>query len=216
LNLVHDLLLYNNVEESESRNYLKEAYDEYEESTKKIIDYIPNYFKEAFKGTRSSSGKSKIEHGIYSGLILYDALVKNRLEKKDNQLNNQGLYWKDDLDKFYGIASFAIAIHNMRRKGIVEDSSNLKFSNQNEPYLFLFALADTIEPTKIFECDDVVYIFKNIIIDIKENKIILENAPDSKLDFSRLISRISGLESWLDVEIIPEDNKVTLMLITNN
>ncbi len=218
LNLTHDLLKYRNESEDDSSDYLKKAYDKYQESTKKIIDYIPKYFKEAFQGKKSSNGKFKIEHGIYSGLVLYDALVKNRLEKKDNQLNNQGLYWKDDLDKFYGIASFAIAIHNMRRTGIVEDSSNLKFSIQNEPYLFLFALADTIEPTKIFECVDVdvEYILENILINMNENTIILENAPDSKLDFSKLISRISGLESWLDLKITKEENKVTVELLTNN
>jgi hypothetical protein len=210
LNLKHDLLKYRNEWNSSNRNYLKEAYDEYSEPTKVIIDYIPDYFKEAFNGERSSGDKSKIEHGIYSGLVLYDGLVKNRLERRDNSSNSLGLYWKDDLDKFYAKASFSIAIHNMRRDGIVKDPGRLKFSLKDEPYLFLFGLADTIEPTKMYNCYNIEYILKNILFDIKENTIILQNSFNSELDFSEVIKKINGLESWLNVTVNSEENRVTI------
>lgn len=206
LNLTHNLLNYKEQCNKNKKNYLKDAYEEYKYPTKVIIDYIPTYFKEAFQGIRSSRNESKIEHGIYSGLVLYDGLVKNRLKKK----NNSEFYWKDDLDKFYAKASFSIAIHNMRRDGIIDNSKDLKFSIEDEPYLFLFGLADTIEPTKMFDFDDVEYILKNILIEFKDNVIILQNSSESELDFSRLISRISGLESWLNVNISSEENKLKI------
>ena len=214
LNVTHNLLDYKRI----GNKYLKEAYDGYQEAAQKILDYIPTYFKEAFNGCRGRSKESKIEHGIYSGLVLYDGLVKNRIERKKQQDNGaeekspQGLYWEDDLDKFYAIASFSIAIHNMRRNGIVQNSENLKFSIDTEPYLFLFGLVDTIEPTKTFDCMSAEYVLENILIDISTNEIILRNVPSSKLDFSKLIEKVSGLKSWIDVDVIPENNKVTIKI----
>lgn len=205
----HDLLDYRN-----SNKYLIEAYTEYQESTRRIIDYIPNYFKEAFQGKRSSRNESKIEHGIYAGLLLYDGLVRNRLKKAEDST----LYWKPDLDKFYAIASFSIAIHNMRRDGIIDNPNELKFSIDDEPYLFLFALADTIEPIKFFEKEiktgdiTVDYILKNILIDITENAITLQNAPESKLDFTKIICQVGGLSNWLDVKNYYDGNNITILI----
>ncbi len=203
LNLTNNLLDYDT-----DTGYLKEVYHECKDSTKSIIGEIPNYFKDAFNGKKSSSGASKIEHGIYAGLLLYDGLVKNRVQRKEQQEDD--LYWKDDLDKFYAIASFAIAIHNMRRDGIVENSEDLKFSINDEPFLFLFALADTIEPIKTFRNEDPEDILKNILIDVQEDKIILQNASESKLDFSEQAKKICGLASWLDVKVCNEGNRLTI------
>jgi hypothetical protein len=208
LNLTHDLLDFDI-----DTGYLKEAYDEHKASTKLIIDAIPDYFKDAFNGKKSSRGVQKIEHGIYAGLLLYDGLVKNRMQRKEQQEAN--LYWKDDLDKFYAIASFAIAIHNMRRDGIVENPEDLKFSIDNEPFLFLFALADTIEPIKTFGSENPEDVLKNILIDVQEDKIILQNASESKLDFPEQAKKICGLASWLDVKVCNEGNKLTIDINTS-
>jgi len=205
LKLTHDLLSYD-----KDSGYLKEAYKQYRNSTQSIIDAIPNYFKDAFNGKKSSSEKKKIEHGIYAGLLLYDGLVKNRKQKKEQRHNN--LYWEDDLDKFYAIASFAISIHSMRREGIVENSEDLKFSIESEPFLFLFALADTIEPTKVFHSKDPEYILKNILIDIQKDKIILKNDPFFRLDFSKLVEKVCGLESWLNVKVCNEGRMLTIYI----
>lgn len=207
LKLTHNLLDYGT-----DTGYLKQAFDEHNESTRAIIKNIPTYFKEAFNGKRSSRGEVKIEHGIYAGLLLYDGLVKNRVQRKEQQNNGvgEGLYWQDDLDKFYAVASFAIAIHNMRRDGIVENPEDLKFSIDDEPFLFLFALADTIEPIKTFDCVSADYVLENILIDMHDDKIILQHSPDSKLDFSKMAKKIYGLESWLDVKVCNEDNKLTI------
>ncbi|MDY0403019.1 hypothetical protein [Sulfurovum sp.] len=209
LNLTHNLLDFDT-----GSRYLNEAYDEYKSSTKLIINEIPNYFKEAFNGKRSSRGESKIEHGIYAGLLLYDGLVKNRIERKEQQKNGveEGLYWKDDLDKFYAIASFAIAIHNMRRDGIVENPEDLKFSIEDEPFLFLFALADTIEPIKTYGNENPEDVLKNILIDVQEDKIILQNASDSKLDFSEQAKKVCNLASWMDVKVCNEGNTLTIKI----
>lgn len=178
------------------------------EADQQIVEGIKNYFKESFKG---SIRKPKIEHGIYAGLVLYDGLVKNRLERKRQQENGaeekslEGLYWGDDLDKFYAIASFAIARHNMWLK-------DLMFSIDTEPYLFLFGLVDTIEPIKTFDCVSIEYVLKNILIEGNQDEIILQNAPDSKLCFSKLIDKISGLKDWINVNVVSEENKVTIKI----
>jgi len=209
LGLTHNLLDYDG-----DSGYLKAAYDDYKDPIKSIIKEIPNYFKDAFNGKKSSHGAEKIEHGIYTGLLLYDGLVKNRIERKEQQDRGveKGFYWKADLDKFYALASFAIAIHNMRRDGIVENPEDLKFSIDAEPFLFLFALADTIEPIKTFHSEDPEDVLKNILIDVQEDKIILQNALDSKLDFSKLVEKVCGLASWLDVKVCNEGDKLTIYI----
>jgi hypothetical protein len=142
----------------------RDAYCSFDNEIKKLIDYIPNYYTEAYNGERSSNNKTKIEHGIYAGLKLYDGLVKNRINNKS--LN---LYSEKELEKFYAIASFSISIHNMRRDDIDNLDPDYKISLENEPFLFLFALADTIEPTKTYEAYYSKYVLENIKIQFKRS-----------------------------------------------
>lgn len=208
-----DLLAYKN-----DTSYLQEAYQQFSNEAKIIIDNIPRYHKKAFCGLASSCrGKSKIDHGIFAGIKLYDALVKNRAERKNQEQNeNDGLYWEEDLNKFYAIASFSIAIHNIRR-GLIKDERvvDLRFSIDSEPFLVLFALADTIEPTKTFDCVEADYVLKNLLIGFQDNNtIIIKNASNSKLDFSKLKKKVQDLENWLDVTV--DISNMNLMKITLN
>jgi hypothetical protein len=202
--LTHKLLDY----KKRTNKYLCEAYKSYGKHVKTIIDAIPSYFEDAFNGKKSSTGKKKIEHGIYAGLLLYDGLVKNRIERKDQRSNT--LYWNDDLDKFYAIAAFAIAIHNMRRDGISEDAEKLKFSIYDEPFLFLFALADTLEPTKIYTDKKAASILDSILIYVKENKIMFRKANNSNIDFSKLVERACGLATWLNIKVCIKDDSLEI------
>lgn len=133
--------------------------------------------------------------------------MKNRIERESQKNNgSNGLFWGKELDKFYAIASFSIATHNMRREGIDKDIEKLKFSINKEPFLFLFGLIDTLEPTKTFLNCDPQYVLENIYITFDENEIKIQNKKDSKLNFENYGKKIKGLESWLDLKVNPNKN----------
>jgi len=200
--------------EKTTEKHLSQAYNSFKEPTKKIIDYIKTYHEEALQGKRSSKNCKKIDHGIYAGLKLYDALVKNREKRKENEkVENDSLYWGKELEKFYAIASFSIATHNMRREGIDEDIEKLKFSINKEPFLFLFGLIDTLEPTKTFLNCDPKYVLENICITFDENKIKIQNKKDSKLKFENYAKKIKDLEKWIDLTVdCSYSNNITIKI----
>ena len=194
IEVTHNLFYYKNTSDEE----LKLAYDRYENNTKKLLDNISIYYEKRFNGRDGKKGK--IDHGIYAGLKLFDALVKNRIIRKEQ--NDDDLYWGKELEEFYAVASFSIAIHNIRRDEKIEQTKPLKFSIDKEPFIFLFGLADTIEPTKTFDDYYSKYVLENIMIDFDDDKtIIIKNKEGSKLDFSILQKKIMNLENWLDLEV---------------
>ncbi|NOQ29986.1 MAG: hypothetical protein GQ570_02560 [Helicobacteraceae bacterium] len=189
-----------------TNDLLQQPLDKYSENMKKLIKHISPYYKERFEGKQGSSSNGKIDHGIASGLILYDGLVKNR-EKKEEEYgeiqkldNNSSIYWAKELEKFYAYASYSIAIHNIRYP-----ENSLKFSIEEDPFLFLFWLADTIEPIKSFQTEECLpsYILENIIIEFHNNKkgFTIKNNKDSKLDFSEYKNKIYNLIKFLKIDI---------------
>ncbi len=172
---------------------------------------IANYFKYRY------NEHCKIDHGITAGILLYDSLVSNRLqqEKENNPDNNR--YWGKELDLFYWIASNAIATHNIwkpkkedtdtKTKYIkygmtnLTDGSVFPISLADSPFLFLLGLVDTLDPVKTFDCVDPAYVLENILIEFEnQHTIEIQNADDSKLDFSKLVKKVNELEKWLDIE----------------
>lgn len=169
----------------------------------KLIKYIPEYYKKRFNGEVGRTEESRIDHGIASGLILFDRLVKNREIQYKKQ--NNDLYWGPDLNEFYKIASLAIACHNIRM------DPPIKFSQKNDAYLYLFWIVDTIEPTKHFKNCKAQYVLENIIFDFNPpTSFTIENKKGSNLDFSQYITNIEKLKDFLDITIEKEKNKVTL------
>jgi len=169
----------------------------------KLIEYIETYYTDRFDGKEGRTNKSKIDHGIASGIILFDRLVKNR--KINDESNTNDLYWGSYLDDFYETASQAIAVHNIRMK------SQEKFSQNDNPFSFLFRLVDTIEPTKYFSCKP-KYVLENIMIEFNSSgsSFTIENKEDSNLDFSKYIKDIKNLETFLKIKIEDTENKITL------
>lgn len=210
IEITHNLFDYN----STSNKYLKLAYDRYKTNTKTLLDNISVYYTKRFNGRNGNKGK--IDHGIYSGLKLFDSLVKNRSEREDQKNNEtKKLYWGKELEEFYAIASFSIAMHNIRRDELIEKHKELKFSIDKEPFIFLFGLADTIEPTKTFDCCNTKYVVENILIDFKDARtIIIKNKEGSKLDFSKMQKKAKGLESWLNLEVIlPSSEEIIINIV---
>lgn len=185
-----------------AENLLGQPIDRFSDNTRELINEISPYYTKRFNGDEKRLGK--IDHGIAAGLILYDALVKNRIEKKDRygiDDTNHNLYWGDDLDKFYATSAYCIAVHNIR-----SENKELKFSIDDNPFLFLFWLVDTLEPTKCFDCCNPQYVLENIIIEFHNDKksFTLKNKQGSKLDFTKYTKVIEGLKKFLIIEVNTE------------
>jgi len=196
------------------------------ERMKNLFEVIPNYFKYRFKNER-------LDHGIFTGIKLFDSLEKNRKERKEqveNGVENPVLYWGDDLTPFYALASLSITMHNIWSSGndeekkqkyrefdleslITGETKIFPISIKDNPLLFLLGLVDTIEPIKTFNCGTSKYVLENILISFDKNKIIIENKKDSVLDFEKLKRNVNGLIDWLDIEISKDkdiENRITI------
>ena len=217
------------------------------DNVKILLDNVPAYYKCRMEGKLGRNCESKIDHGIASGLILFNVLksirIKKQKELEDDGITNNidtktNLYWGNDLDKFYFIASSSIAVHNMRRVNpldrdyekqknlyskcdmdnlILNDDGIKKLSIHDDPFLFLLSIIDTIEPIKTFACIPPQDTLENICIDFKDNRtIIVSKREGSDIDFKKLKDNISGLENWIDVEtpVCPNDS-LTIVIKEN-
>lgn len=183
----------------------KQSVSNYSKNMKKLIADIPDYYKKRYNGIRNDGSltEGKIDHGIASGLILYNSLVKNRKKMKKQYGENDkkyNLYWGDELDKFYKDSAYSIAVHNIRR-----ENNDLQFSIEEDGFLFLFWLADTIEPTKNFDCCNPQYVLENILIEFHNKKsFTIKNKENSELDFTSYKKNIKNLESFLGIKVNTE------------
>jgi hypothetical protein len=197
-----------------NNDLLKQPTNGYSNNMQELIKDISPYYSDRYNGKRSDGSltEGKIDHGIASGLILYNSLVKNRKEMKERYGENDtkhNLYWGNGLDKVYEISAYSIAVHNIRRR---KDNA-LIFSIEEDAFLFLFWLTDTIEPTKCFDCCNPQYVLENIIIEFHDNKkgFTVRNREDSKLDFTKYKKDIENLERFLDIKVnTKETNEIVL------
>lgn len=190
----------NDFEIEKETDLTKQPSNKYSENMKKLIGDIDEYYKKRFDGTIGRDKNGKIDHGIASGLILYDSLVKNRKKMKEQYGENDtkhNLYWGDDLDEFYEVSAYSIAVHNIRR-----ECNDLKFTIEEDAFLFLFWLSDTIEPNKSFDCCNPQYVLENIIIEFHDDKkgFTIKNKESSELDFTAYKKNIKNLECFLDIK----------------
>jgi len=218
---IEDIVVSHNLLDKCKNKYLENSYLNLTKNEKILVDNIKQYFK-----FRREKGKT--DHGIYAGLNLYNSLLNNRKERDEQKENEtQNLYWGKDLEEFYAIASYAIATHNMWR--IKEGDKNVenyqkyglcnlildgkgikKLSIEKEPFSFLLALIDTLEPTKIYDCCKPKYVLENIDIQFCEKEITIKNGEESKLDFEKLEKRAKGMESWLDLSVKLNNNEIII------
>lgn len=178
---------------------------------------LPKYFKYRYEYD------NKIDHGITAGLKLFDLLVKYRKHKYKPNSD----YWKPELDNLYDEVALSIATHNiwapdsLLKQKVYKDygleilclDSNknifpIKFDNM--PYLFLLGLVDTIEPTKIYSEFEPALVLQNLDIYISKKSIKITNLQSSPLDFSKLTSKVNGLENWLAVKLCVSQNQLEI------
>lgn len=191
--------------------------DKLDKKFETFLGILGNYYKYRY------CHDDRIDHGIVSGLVIFDLLVKHRIKKSSTSTS----YWKEELDKLYFEAGLSIASHNIWSSdsklkdknykdyglGILVNSSKksifpIKFSEM--PFLFLLGLVDTIEPTKTFRNRSIFEILNSLDINITKNYLKLRNSKDSKLNFSELTKKVNGLENWLDVTLCIKQNEIKI------
>jgi hypothetical protein len=212
--------------EEESSKYLNEILDVKDLIKKYRIDNnllerlfpevnhtLPELIEKYFLYRRFSS--KKIDHGIFSGLYLFDRLVKIR---EANEGKDGPLSWHKSLEEKYKLAAIAIACHNIwtTKKGSAYESEYVKFelhdlivpkftpvSIKNFPLLFLFGIVDTIDPIKIYSRVGHLpeEILSSLELTFATQSFTIKNCLHSKLDFNLLRNAAKNLKGWLAVII---------------
>lgn len=172
-----------------------------------------------------------IDHGITAGIILFDRLEKNRRIQQKNK--EDSLDWSRAVIPYYVEASYAIALHNIwfatcdtrhvyAKYDILALIDAQPIKVKNSPLLFLLGLVDTLDPIKSFLYEynsenkngySVTEILEKLNISFTENSFTIENAHDSKLDFSILNKKADSLVNWLDVKLNRELNRLTVTIL---
>lgn len=192
------------------------------------LPYSKNQIEGYFR-YRLNDGKA--DHGIVSGYIFYDALVKNYLEKLEKYLRdcktaketdefnskNNRKYRPKHLVLFKIIAN-AIICHNIWRYeketklkyfdfGICseefESSKNLLTEKEN-PLLFFLCLADTLEPTKFFHQFDAQKVLEGIEIEADETKLTLKIKEDFAANceiVEKWFEKIESMKKWMKIDV---------------
>jgi len=168
------------------------------------------------------------DHGIVGGLWLYDGLMKNyhRIYQEEKKYNHNiefeefvvDGHWHFSLEqkKVFAYLADCIISHNMwpadkdtkemyLKCGLEElvypDFKKIGFIKN--PLLFILAIADTIEPIKLYSSDanlSEVEIWKGIEVLTEKDSITIK-ILDVRLSFEKLLNKIKDLDNWLDVNV---------------
>lgn len=175
------------------------------------------------------------DHGIVGGLWLYDSLVKNYylsyISLKDPYIDFNNFYVNNlhfNINQFpvFAYLSDCIISHNMwfatddetielyEKCGLEQlippHAQPIQFDNN--PLLFILALADTLEPIKTCSSLDIapIDILNNIKCNFSDGCILLlfENVAM----FTKMANKLNDLDSWLaiNVQIYENDNKICI------
>ena len=178
------------------------------------------------------------DHGIVGGLWLYDSLIKNHykqysVEKEknknislDNFISSDNLHFCKEQWRIFAYLADCIMSHNMwpatnktnelyGRCGLNElmlgQYKTIKFLEN--PILFLLAVADTLEPIKIYSGIGLsdIEIWNGISIQINSKKIKMR-IMDSRMPLETISEKVIGIDSWLNcgLEINSKRKELTI------
>jgi len=184
------------------------------------IDLIKKYFQ-------YRTDKNRLDHGIISGMLLYDRLMQNYAELKNKFANinskefkYNGLIFKEIDKDIYAYCAYSIVQHNIfhannKSYEIIYKQYALdflignksKFNRKKYPLTFLLGLIDTIEPIK----------------ELNKNKLGILDKHDLNIGFNNffkkisissnnvnLFKNISALADWLEVKVEKNNNEITI------
>ena len=218
------------IEEREIKTYNKEEYKEYLDLTKHLGRRPKNipivYTKQILRNYLRWRMCSRLcfDHGIIGGGKLYKCLTEFRHQIVENQnlasrqyIDRNNLYWGPELDADFNFISWVVACHNIwftkdnetvahqyrccKLDKLIIGKEEYKISATEHPFLFLFLLADSIEPIKRLEGTEW---FDRIDICFKNDSITLDLSRLPEVGIDKYSASISGLNSWLTH--VTEDN----------
>lgn len=195
-------------------------------SRKTVLNYL-EYCK-------MTEGIRHYDHGIVGGLWLYDSLMRNyhkmymsekannqNIDFRDFQLNGYWHFSEEQRTVFAYLANCIIS-HNIwpaseetyeayERCGLEElaGSRFKKIAFSDNPILFILAIADTIEPIKVYSTDlqmSEVEIWSGMDMIFEKERTTIR-LLDDRLPFEKLENKIKGLDNWMDVKILSCSNE---------
>lgn len=201
--------------------------------------YLPKTVFNYLQYCKMAEGIKHYDHGIVGGLWLYDSLKKNyniafSNEKKKNKDTNYNEfkvngYWhfSSEQEAIFAYLADCIISHNMwpanadtieiYRKYHLDELIYPKFkriSFKDNPILFILAIADTIEPIKLYSSTMGISeeeIWQGIDV-IFSRKSVTMKISDDRLSFERLLGKMEGLDNWIDVEVLVDDEEKEVRL----
>jgi hypothetical protein len=181
----------------------------------KLKDHCIDYYRAGIEHGDLFRKKKRRDHGIAGGIVFYHLLENNFRDAKNNRnpkgvdcFIENGRVWSTDIfDTYIAAGAWAIICHNIwRRKKNDPESDAIKCYYKNgladlitdepliqaseHPFLYLLALADTLEPIKRSGCatpGTVLEKLKEVEIGFDKGQIEIRNHPEGKdLDLSFL------------------------------
>lgn len=179
------------------------------------------------------------DHGIVGGVWLYDSLVKNHykqyiVETKRHKsyinincfINSDNLLFSKEQWKIFSYLADCIISHNIwpannERNDLYREceldelllGEFKTISFRENPVLYLLAIADTLEPIKLFSQEKLTEkeILDGISVEISSQNITMQ-ITDLRLPFERLSNKVRDIELWLDtrVDVDYNDCKLTV------
>lgn len=145
---------------------------------------IKDYFY--FRNTCCREGG--MDHGIAGGLLLYENFTRRHLQ------------YKGDLDRktmnLYSYAANSLMVHNICNG----DEDGEKITWEKDPLLFLFVLAETLEPLQYaVVCADYSLLLSCIEVDISDREISFVMDPEY-FAIDRLEEGLQRMEKKIKVE----------------
>ena len=219
-----------------SQYYIKHKFVEFADGTKcNYPTYTSQLINNYFEFRLSDTDNGCIDHGIAGGYIFFDKMIENYIncfkeasKEIDCDFNNfefNNKWYCVEQFSIFGYVADCIIAHNIwngknnkdvyRLFGLdclIGDSYN-KINKTRNPYLFLLALSDTLEPLKLFsnriESDE--EILRQISFTFEDEILGISSMNKKIYDIYR--SKLNDIEDWLDLKIIFNDEKNEIKLV---
>lgn len=193
-----------------------------------LVRFLPKNLVEGYFRMRLDKGYA--DHGIISGYIFYDVLVKNYFEKldiylrqkpsfpKDSSFIAENLTYRPEHLLIFRYVACSIICHNIWR---YTDKSKLEYFDfgicdeklaayknpiliDKNPLLFFLCLVDTIEPAKCFYQIKPKDVLSGIDIDVDKERILLtinDSFSGTSESLEKWFDKIKSMEQWMKINV---------------
>lgn len=187
-----------------------------------ISSFEPTYRKTTIEQYFLYRMKNKrVDHGIAAGYILFDRLVKNYLEHRDEHkadvftTNKDGhtLLWHKDQIWVFALAADAVIAHNiwhLDSEALPDEirqggEGERKLTVDGNPLAFVCAVVDSLEPVKRFDGQLAAEkVLENVFIKVGKNpeiQLAWSNTIKQQSKFFEWMENISGMTNWLQIDV---------------